>query len=75
MRGITYRHPGAESWENLWVRAAAIRRDEVHGSTARSSAAFCVQGGGDAQRVQSISTGQPACYLDTQALFETLRER
>jgi hypothetical protein len=45
----------------------------VHGSIRAQSAAYMMGQAAATAAVQSIRTGQPACYLDTRELVMTLR--
>jgi hypothetical protein len=73
--GIPYGIIVPKGWTNLWVPGRSCSADvKVHGSIrVQPSAAMMGQAAGTAA-VQSFTTGQPACDLDTAALVNTLRK-
>ena len=73
--GIPYGILVPEGWQNLWVAGRCNSSDvRVHGSIrVQPTASMMGQAVGTAS-VQSLTTGQPACDLDTAQLVETLRQ-
>ncbi|WP_076999985.1 FAD-dependent oxidoreductase [Variovorax sp. KK3] len=72
--GIPYSILVPRGAQNLWVAGRCHSSDtKVHGSIRAQSAAYMMGQAVGTAAAQSISTGQPACDLDTQALVETLR--
>ncbi|OGV55606.1 MAG: fumarate reductase [Lentisphaerae bacterium GWF2_50_93] len=73
--GIPYRILVPKGWKNLWVAGRCNSSDEqVHGSIRVMPAAAMMGQAAGTAAVQSVSTGQTACSLDTSALTGTLRK-
>lgn len=72
--GIPYSILVPQGFQNLWVAGRCHSSDtKVHGSIRAQSAAYMMGQAAGSAAAQSLSTGQPACDLDTRQLVETLR--
>ena len=72
--GVPYSILVPKGWTNLWAAGRCHSSDiKVHGSIRAQSAAYMMGQAAATAAVQSIRTGQPACYLDTRELVMTLR--
>jgi len=72
--GIPYGILVPKGWENLWVAGRPTSSDVmVHGSIRVMPACAMMGQAAGTAAVQSISTGQTACDLDTEKLVQTLR--
>jgi hypothetical protein len=72
--GMPYGIVVPKGWLNLWVAGRCASSDvPVQGSIRVMPAAAMMGQAAGTAAVQSISTGQPACDLDTARLVETLR--
>jgi hypothetical protein len=72
--GVPYGILVPRGWINLWVAGRCHSSEtKVHGSIRAQSAAYMMGQAAATAAVQSISTGQPACDLDTEQLVLTLR--
>ncbi len=73
--GIPYGILVPKGWKNLWVAGRSNSSDvRAHGSIRVQPACSMMGQAAGTAAVQSISTGQPACELDTQMLVTTLRD-
>ena len=72
--GIPYGILVPKGWQNLWVAGRCNSSDiKVHGAIRDQPACFMMGQAAGIAAVQSMSTGEPACDLDTSELVQTLR--
>ena len=74
--GIPYGILVPRGWANLWVAGRCVSTDvKVNGSIRDQPACMLMGQAAGTAAAQHVSTGQPACDLNTRELVETLRAR